>query len=72
MNRFSTKPSKTIDPPSRPERNVVRRSHNVVSPGVALWVTAMLKFLQSRNELGSGIVFHLLHALIFLFIQVFL
>jgi hypothetical protein len=72
LNRFPTKPSKTIDPPGKPEGNAAHSAHNTVSPEIALWVTAMLKCLQSRNEWGSGVVFYLLHALILLFIQVFL
>jgi hypothetical protein len=63
LNRFPTKPSKTIGPPGKPEGNVVHRVHNAVSPEIALWVTAIPRCLQSRNEWGSGIVFFLLHAL---------
>jgi hypothetical protein len=70
-NRFPTKPSKTIGPPGKPEGNTMHRVHYAVSPEIALWVTAMLKCLQSRNEWGSGNVFYLLHAFIMLFIQYF-
>jgi hypothetical protein len=72
LNRFPTKPSKTISPPGKLEGNTVHRVHCTVSPEIALWVTAILKFLQSRNEWGYGVVFYLLHAFILLFIQVFL
>jgi hypothetical protein len=72
LNMFPTKPSKTIDPPGKPEGNAAHRVHCVVSPEIALWVTAMLKCLQSRIEWGFGVVSYLLHALILLSIQVFL
>jgi hypothetical protein len=72
INKFPTKPSKTINPPSKPEGNVAQSAHGVVSPKIALWVVAMIKFLQYRNEWGSGVFFYLLLALILLFIQLFL
>jgi hypothetical protein len=34
LNRFPTKPSKTISPPGKPEGNVVHRVHNAVSPKI--------------------------------------
>jgi hypothetical protein len=71
LYRFPTKSSKTIDPPGKLEGKVVCSAHSVVSPEIALWVIAILKFLYSRNEGGSGDVFYILHALIFLFIQLF-
>jgi hypothetical protein len=72
LNRFPTKPSKTIDPPGKPKGNTSHRVHCTVSPEIALWVTAILKFLQSMNDWGSGVVFYLLHAFIWLFLQLFL
>jgi hypothetical protein len=41
LNRFPTKPSKTIGPPGKPEGNTAHRVHNAVSPEIALWVTAI-------------------------------
>jgi hypothetical protein len=63
LNRFPTKPSKTIGPPGKPEGNTTHRMYCAVSPEIVLWVTAMLKCLQSRKEWGYGIVFDLLQAL---------
>jgi hypothetical protein len=65
LNRFPTKPSKTIDNHGKPEGNTAHGVHCTVSPEIALWVTTMLKCLYPRNEWGSGNVFYLLHALIF-------
>jgi hypothetical protein len=45
MNRFPTKPSKTIDPPGKPKGNVARKAHSVVSPEIDLWVTAITRCL---------------------------
>jgi hypothetical protein len=59
LNRFPTKPSKTIGPPSKRGGNAAHRMHNVVSPEITLWVTAITKCLQSRNEWGSVSVFYL-------------
>ena len=59
MNNFPTKPSKTIDPPSKLEENVAYKVHNIVSPEIALWVTAIPRCLHSRNEWGFGKVFYL-------------
>jgi hypothetical protein len=71
LNRFPTNPSKTINPLGKPEGNDVRSVHNIVSPEISLWVSAILKFLQYRNDWGYVVVFYLFHALILLFIQVF-
>jgi hypothetical protein len=60
LNRFPTKPSKTIGPPGKPEGNTTHRMYCTVSPEIVLWVTAMLRCLQSRKEWGSGIAIHLL------------
>jgi hypothetical protein len=62
LNRFLKKPSKTIDPPGKLEGNTMLSAHNTIPLEIALWVTAMLKFLESRNEWGYGVVFYLLHA----------
>jgi hypothetical protein len=35
LNRFPTKPSKTIDPPGKPKGNVAHRVHSIVSPKIA-------------------------------------
>jgi hypothetical protein len=59
MNKFPTKPSKTISPPGKPEGNVACRVSSVVSPEIALWVTAIPRCLQSRNKWGYGSVFDL-------------
>jgi hypothetical protein len=56
LNMFPTKPSKTIGPPGKPEGNTTHRMYYVASPEIVLWVTAMLRCLQSRNEWGYGIV----------------
>jgi hypothetical protein len=45
LNRFPTKPSKTINPPGKPEDNTTHRVHCTVSPKIVLWVTAKLKCL---------------------------
>jgi hypothetical protein len=36
MNRFPTKPSKTIDPPGKPKGNATCKAHNVVSLAIDL------------------------------------
>jgi len=59
LNKFPTKPSKNINPPSELEGNDVRRVHNEVSPEITLWVNAMLKCLQYRNEWGYRSVSYL-------------
>jgi hypothetical protein len=53
----SNKSSKTIGPPGKPEGNKTHKVYCAVSPEIVLWVTSMLKCLQSRNEWGSRIVF---------------
>jgi hypothetical protein len=72
LNRFLTKPSKYIEPPGKPGGSIAHSVHCVVSLKIVLWVTTMLKCLHSKKEWGSGIVFHLLHGLIWLFNQLFL
>jgi hypothetical protein len=72
MNKFPSKHYKTISPPGKLESNTTHRVHYAVSPEIVLWVTEMLKCLQSRSEWGYGIVFYLLDAFIMLFIQIFL
>jgi hypothetical protein len=73
LNRFPTKPSKTISPPGKPEGNAAHRVHRTVSPKIDLWVTAILRCLQSRNEWGYvECILSFLHALNLLLIQVFL
>jgi hypothetical protein len=52
MNRFPTKPSKTINRPSKPEGNTTHRVHYTVSPEITLWVTTNIKCLQSRKDWG--------------------
>jgi hypothetical protein len=63
MNRFPTKPSKTSDPSGKPKDNTTNRMYCVVSPEIVLWVTIMLRCLQSRKGWGSVIGFDLLQAL---------
>jgi hypothetical protein len=41
------------------QKATLHRVHNAVSPEIALWVTAIPRCLQSRNEWGSGSVFYL-------------
>jgi hypothetical protein len=72
LNRFPTKPSKTIGPPGKLEGNIAHKEHSATSPEIDLWVTANIKCLQYRNEWGYGSVFYLLHALIWLCIQILL
>jgi hypothetical protein len=38
LNRFPTKPFKTIGPPGKPEGNTTHRVHCTVSPEIILWV----------------------------------
>jgi hypothetical protein len=64
LNRFPTKPFKTIGPRGKIEENTTHRVHCAVSLKTYLWVTAMLKCLQSRNGWGSGNVFYLPHVLL--------
>jgi hypothetical protein len=45
LKRFPTKPSKTIDPPGKPESNTAHRVHNAVSPMIDLWVNEIPKCL---------------------------
>jgi hypothetical protein len=52
LNKFPTKPSKTIDPPSKPKGNTTHIVYCAVSPEIVLWETAMLRCLQSRKEWG--------------------
>jgi hypothetical protein len=59
LNGFPTKPSKTINPPGKPEGNAAHRVHNAVSPEISLWMTVITKCLQSRNECGSRSVFYI-------------
>jgi hypothetical protein len=63
LNRFKKKPSKIIIPPSKPEGNATHRVHSAVSHEISLWVAAIPRCLQSRNEWGSWIVFFPLFAL---------
>jgi hypothetical protein len=72
LNMFPTKPSKIIGPPDKPEGNAMHIVHRTVSPKIALWVTAILRCLQSRNEWEFVGWFFLIHALILLMIQVLL
>ena len=60
MNKLPTKPSKTIGPPGKPEGNTTHRVYCAVSLDIFLWLTTMLRCLQSRKEWGSGIATHLL------------
>jgi hypothetical protein len=60
LNKLPTTPSKTIDPPGNPEGNTAHKVYCAVSHEIALWVTAMLRCLQSRKEWGYGIAIHLL------------
>jgi hypothetical protein len=48
-----------MGPPGKLEGNDVHRRHHVVSHEIVVWVTAIPKSLQSRNEWGSGSVLYL-------------
>jgi len=63
MNRFPTKPSKTIVLLGKPEGNTIHRMYCPVSLEIVLWVAARLKYLQPRKESGSRIVTDLSQAL---------
>jgi hypothetical protein len=55
LNKFPTKPSKTIIPPGKLEGNTVHKVHSTVSPKIVLWVTTNIKCLQSKKDWGYGI-----------------
>jgi hypothetical protein len=59
LNKLPTNPSKTIDPPGKPEGNTTHRVYYTVSPEIVLWVTAMLRCLHYRKEWGSRIAIHI-------------
>jgi hypothetical protein len=57
LNKFPTKPSKTIGPPGKLEGNTSHKMYYVVSPEIVLWVTSMLIFLQYRKYGDMGFQF---------------
>ena len=60
LNKFPTKPSKTIGPPGKLEGNTTHIMYRTVSLEIVLWVTAKLKCLHFGIEWGSMISFHIL------------
>jgi hypothetical protein len=63
LNRFPTKPYKTIGPYGKPKGNTTHIRYCAVSSKIVLWVTAMLSILYSRREWGYGILIDILQAL---------
>jgi hypothetical protein len=60
MKKIPTNAFKNISPPGKTEGNTTHRMYYEVSPEIVLWVTAMLRCLQSRKEWGYRIEFHLI------------
>jgi hypothetical protein len=52
---FQQNPLNLSPPPGKPEGNAVHGVHYAISPEIVLWVAAMFKCLQPRNEWEYGI-----------------